>query len=629
MVQLQWLKTRLEAGLKQAGAASLAALLACVMLSPSASAADVRVHALSLVEKVKFGPDFKHFDWVNPDAPKGGVVRLWAMGTFDSLNEFSIKGNAAADLGLIYDSLMMSSSDEQSTTYCLVCEWVSFPADYSSVTFGLRKEAKFHDGKPITPEDVIFSMEALKKANPKQAGYYANVVKGEKTGEREVTFTFDAKGNRELPQIVGELQVLPRHYWTANGANGQPRDLAGSSLEVPLGSGPYKVKAVDAGRMISYERVADWWAKDLPVSRGLWNFDEIRYTYYRERVPAFEAFKSGQIDFWRENSAKFWATGYDFDALKQGLVKKERIDTKNVAPMQALTFNTRRKQFQDPRVRQAFNYAFDFEFANKNLFFDQYERVGSYFGNSELQATGLPQGRELEILKEIEKDVPPQVFTTEWKNPVNTSPEEARKNLGEAAKLLAAAGYTAKGGVLANAKGEPLTVEFLIQSPDFERVLLPMKTNLEKLGVKATIRNVDSSQYQARERVFDFDVVVHVFGQSISPGNEQRFYWGSEGADKPGGANLIGIKSPAMDKLIDKVVFAPNRAELVAATKALDRVLLWNHFVVPQWHAPYDRVATWNMFGRPAKLPSRTPAFRQVWWYDAALAKALPGTRGQ
>jgi microcin C transport system substrate-binding protein len=622
MKQFPWLKSGLALWL---GSMALQGL----GLGSAASAADARVHALSLVDKVKFGPDFKHFDWVNPDAPKGGVVRLYANGTFDNLNGFSIKGNAAVGSNLIYDTLMVGSADEPSTEYCLVCEWVSHPADFSSVTFGLRKEAKFHDGKPITPEDVIFSMEGLKKANPRMGGYYANVKKIEKTGEREVTFTFDSKGNRELPVIVGQLQVLPKHYWTTNGANGQPRDLAGSSLEVPLGSGPYKIKAVDAGRAISYERVADWWAKDLPVTKGMWNFGELRYTYFRDRVPAFEAFKSGQIDFWRETSAKFWATAYDFDAVKQGLVKQDKLGLKTVAPMQGFIFNTRRKQFQDPRVRQAFNYAFDFEFANKNLFFDQYVRVDSYFGNSELQATGLPQGRELEILKEVEKSVPPEVFTTEWKNPANPNPEDARKNLGEAAKLLAAAGYTAKGGVLANAKGEPLTFEFLIQQPDFERVLLPLQANLQKLGIKATIRNVDSSQYQSRERTFDFDIVVHTVAQSVSPGNEQRDYWGTEFADKQGSQNLAGIKNLAVDKLIDKIVFAKDRADLVAATKALDRVLLWNHYVVPQWHAPYDRIATWNMFGRPAKLPSQATSFQQIWWVDEATEKTLPGSRGR
>jgi microcin C transport system substrate-binding protein len=607
----------------------LTAVVTLAASSLSVQAADARLHALSLVEKVKFGPDFKHFDWVNPDAPKGGVVRQFANGTFDSLNGFSIRGNPAVGTGLIFDTLMSQSPDEPSTEYCLICEWVSHPADFSSATFGLRKEARFHDGKPITPEDVIFSMQALKKANPRMGGYYANVTKVEKTGEREVTFTFDAKGNRELPQIVGGLTVLPKHYWEAKGSNGEARDLAASSLDVPLGSGPYKVKSVDAGRAIIYERVADWWAKDLPVTRGMWNFAELRFGYYRDRVPAFEAFKAGQLDFWRESSAKSWATAYDFDAVKQGHVKKDRIDTKTVAPMQGFVFNTRRKQFQDPRVRQAFNHAFDFEFANKNLFFDQYVRVDSFFGNSELQATGLPQGRELELLNEISTLVPPEVFTREWKNPVNTNPDDTRKNLSEAAKLFAAAGYTVKGGVLTNAKGEQLTAEFLLQQPDFERVVLPFKTNLEKLGVKATIRMVDSSQYKSRERTFDFDIVVDNVAQSISPGNEQRDYWGSAFADKQGSQNMAGIKNPAVDKLIDKIVFATNRAELVAATKALDRVLLWNHYFVPQWHAPYDRVATWNMFGRPAKLPSQATSFQQTWWVDEALEKKLPATRGK
>jgi microcin C transport system substrate-binding protein len=614
-----------HSGWLKSGLAALASLTICAGFSPAATAADARLHALSLVDKVKFGPDFRHFDWVNPEAPKGGVVRLWANGTFDNLNSFSIRGNPAVGSNLIYDTLMVGSADEPSTEYCLVCEWVSHPADFSTVTFGLRKEAKFHDGQPITAEDVIFSMEALKKANPRLGGYYSNVQKIEKTGEREVTFTFDAKGNRELPQIVGQLSILPKHFWTANGANGQPRDLAGTSLEVPLGSGPYKIKTVDPGRAISYERVADWWAKDLPVSKGFWNFGELRYTYFRDRVPAFEAFKSGQLDFWRESSAKFWATAYDFDAVKQGNVKQDKIALKTVAPMQGFFFNTRRKQFQDPRVRRAFNYAFDFEFANKNLFFDQYVRVDSYFGNSELQATGLPKDRELKILKEVEKDVPPEVFTTEWKNPANPNPEDARKNLSEAAKLFAAAGYIAKGGVLTNAKGEQLTAEFLIQQPDFERVLLPLKANLEKLGVKATIRNVDSSQYQSRERTFDFDIVVHTVAQSVSPGNEQRDFWGSDYADKQGSMNLSGIKNPAVDKLIDRIVFAKDRDELVNATKALDRVLLWNHYVVPQWHSPSDWIATWNMFGRPAKLPSQATSFQQIWWIDEALEKKLPG----
>ena len=615
------------------GSRSVAALLilgAGAATALAQSPASKKHHALSLVGEPKFGPGFKHFDWVNPDAPKGGVVREWAQGSFDSLNPFSIKGRPAGGISsFTYSALMADSVDEPSTEYCLICEWVSFPADYSSATFKLREGARFHDGKPITPEDVIFSIGALKKANPRQAAYYKNVVKAEKTGEREVTFTFDEKGNRELPTIVGQLKILPQHYWEAKGANGEPRDLDKSMLEVPVGSGPYRIKSFEAGRGIVYERVADWWAKDLPVSKGQWNFDELRITYYLDKTPAFEAFKVGQIDYWDENSAKDWATRFTFDAVKNGLVKNEVVETKKLAWMQGFVFNLRRQKFQDPRVREAFNLAFDFEFANQNLFFGQYVRSDSYFGNSDLASTGLPKGRELEILKTVENEVPPEVFTTAWKNPVNGSPDAVRKNLSRAAKLFAEAGYTVKNGVLTNAAGEQLTVEFLETSPDFERVVLPFKSNLEKLGVKATLRIVDSSQYQRRQTSFDFDIVTDQFPQSNSPGNEQRDFWASAAADKPGSYNTAGFRSAAVDKLIERLVFARDREDLVAATQALDRVLLWSHLVVPQWHSAGDRVAYWNMFGRPAKLPSQATSFNQVWWLDPAAAAKLGPNRGR
>src|SRR5262245_32329454 len=588
-------------------------------------------HALSLVGPPKHGPDFKHFDRVNPDAPKGGTVRLAppVFGTFDSLNPFTVKGQAATGVSrLVYDSLMTTSSDEAGAEYCLICEWASYPDDYGSVTFGLRAGARFQDGREITPEDVIFSMEALKKSHPLYAAYYKNVAAGEKTGEREVTFRFDQKGNRELPQIVGQLPVLPKHYWEGKGADGEPRDLSKSTLEIPLGSGPYKIKDVDAGRSITYERVKDWWAKDLPVSKGQWNFDELKYVYFRDRLPGFEAFKAGQLDFWREGSAKEWATAFDFDAVKKGWVKKEQVPITRVVPMQAFVMNLRRKQFQDARVRRAFNLAFDFEFANKNLFYGQYVRVGSYFGGSEFEAKGLPQGRELEILKEVEKDIPAEVFTAEWKNPVNNTPEDARNNLRQAAQLFAAAGWTPKSGVLTNAAGEQFSVDILLDEPVFERIVLPFKANLEKLGVKVTVRVVDSAQYQRRKDAFDYDIIVDIFRQSESPVNEQRGFWGSAAASQDGSDNTIGIKNPAIDKLIDKVVFAKDRDELAAATRALDRVLLWNHYVVPHWHTPYDRIAFWDMFGRPAKLPSRATSFTQVWWVDPEAHKKLAAVRG-
>lgn len=609
----------------------LAALPLAVAAPPPAAAAEpVRHHALSLVGKPRFAADFKHFDWVNPDAPKGGTLRLGAIGTFDSLNAFSVQGDAPDGLGMIYEALMADSLDEPSTQYCLICEWVSYPDDFASATFKLRENARFNDGQPITPEDVIYSLEALKAANPQFAFYYKNVVKVEKSGDREVTFTFDKAGNRELPTIVGQITVLPRHYWQAKGSNGEPRDLSKSTMDVPVGSGAYKIKSFEPGRSIVFERVADHWAKDLPVTRGLHNFGEIRYTYFRDMVPAFEAVKSGLIDTWTESSANRWNTQYDFDAVKKGLFKKELLEHKRIPRMQAFAFNLRRKQFQDPRVREAFALAFNFEELNKSLFFGQYVRISSFFENSELKASGLPQGQELAILKDVEKEVPPQVFTAEWKNPVNTAPGDFRKNMGLAAKLLQDAGWTQKAGQLVNAAGEPLIAEFLIVQPDFERVVLPYVKDLEKLGVKASIRLVDTSQYKRRIDTFDFDIVVNSVGQSHSPGNEQRSFWGSAAADREGSRNIMGIKNPAIDKLIERIVFAKDRDELVAATRALDRVLLWSHYLVPQWHYPFERIAVWDKFGRPAKLPSQGPGqIIEYWWIDEAKAKALAAQKSQ
>lgn len=588
-----------------------------------------RHHALSLVGEPKFGPDFKNFDWVNPDAPKGGTLRMFGFGSFDSLNPFSVQGDAAGEVGLIYESLMDSTPDEPSTEYGLIAEWVSFPPDFSSVTFGLRPEARFHDGKPITPEDVIFSLDALKKASPSQAAYYKNVIKAEKTGEHEVTFTFDKAGNRELPQIMGQLTILPKHFWEAKGANGEPRDLSKSTMEVPLGSGPYKIKSVDAGRGTVLERVKDYWAKDLPVMRGQYNFDEIRFTYYRDQLPAFEAFKAGQIDIWAENSATRWATQYTFDAVAKGEIKKEALPVTRPGVMQAFIFNLRREKFKDSRVRRAFNLALDFEQMNKTLFYDTYQRISSYFGTTELAATGLPTGRELEILNELKDEVPQEVFTTEYKNPVNGSPLERRKNLSEAAKLFAEAGYTVKNGVLTNGAGEPFVVEFLLADPNFERVVLPYVAELKKIGVSASLRNVDSSQFERRERSRDFDIVVESFGQSFSPGNEQRDYWGSAAASVEGSRNTIGVSNPAVDKLIDKIVFAKDRAELVAATRALDRVLLWNHYVVPQWGYSKERLAYWDRFGRPDRIPMLGSSFSRVWWMDPAKQQSSTGEQGK
>ena len=627
--------------------------------APSANAvpaANKRHHALSLIGEPKYPAGFTHFGWVNPDAPKGGTLRGFAEGSFDSLNPFTVKGDPAGGIGLVYDSLMASSPDEPSSEYGLVAEWVSYPPDFSSVTFGINPKARFQDGSPITPEDIIFSFDAQKKAHPRMAFYYKNVIKAEKTGDNEVTFTFDVKGNRELPQIVGQLSVLSKKFWEGTGADGQPRDIMKSSLEIPVGSGAYRVKSFDAGRSITYERVKDYWAKDEPVGKGQYNFDEFKLTYFLDRTPAFEEFKSGKLDYWIESTASQWATGYNFPAIQKGLVKKEAIPVKRVAPMQAFVFNQRRKQFQDPRVRRAFALAFNFEEANKKLFYDLYVRVGSYFDNSELANKGLPQGRELELLNEVKDEVPPEVFTTEWKNPVNKTSEDFRNNMREASRLLAEAGWTIqevaieedgscgtfcsimrsvglssppKANVLRNDKGERLDAEFLLESPEFQRIVLPYVQDLQKLGINASIRMVDSAQYKRREDAHDYDIITDNFAQSESPGNEQRDFWGSAAADRNGSRNTAGIKNPAVYKLIDKVVFAKDREELLAATHALDRVLLWNFYVVPQWHYPYERVAYWDVFGRPATLPSQTSALSQVWWFDADKQKALAGARGQ
>jgi microcin C transport system substrate-binding protein len=611
---------------------ALASLVCALALSGNALSASenpVRHHALSLVGEPRHGPEYDHFDWVKVDAPKGGRVRQWAFGAFDTLNQFpDSKGRPAAGIELIYDRLMTSSPDEPATVYSNIAEWVSYPDDFSSATVKVRSIARFNDGTPVTPDDVVFSFEALKQVSGFYRSYYKNVSRAEKTGQDEVTFTFNLKGNRELPFIICELPVLPKHYWTAKGSNGETRDLSKSTLEVPLGSGPYRIKEVNAGRSITFERVKDWWGKDLPANKGQWNFDEIEFDYYLNKVAAFEDFKSGRLDYWAENSAKEWATSFNFDAITRGLVQKLEVPITRVQAMQAFVFNLRRPQFQDARVRHAFDLVLNFEWANKALFYNQYARVNSFFGNSDLQATGIPEGRELELLKTFEGKIPPEVFTEPYKNPVNATREDVRKNLENASKLLAEAGWHAKGGSLVNSAGQPLTAEFLLVQPEFERIVLPYKHVLDRLGIKATVRTVDTSQYQRRKDTFDFDIIVSSFPQSVSPGNEQRDYWGSEAAHKEGSHNLMGISNPVVDQLINRIVMSKDRADLVAATRALDRVLLWSHYVIPQWRAAFDRIAIWKAFGRPSRLPSQTVAFTRSWWYDETAAKKLNGARG-
>lgn len=603
---------------------TFAATVAIVLLGPAA-AEDTKHHALSLVGEPQYPADFTHFGYVNPEAPKGGRARLPSIGGFDSLNALLYRGEKAAGLGLVYENLMHDSIDEPSTSYGLIAEWASYPDDYSSVTFKLRDDARWHDGKPITPDDVIYSLEVNKAANPRLGLYYKNVSRAEQTGDNEVTFFFDTKGNRELPMIMGQLTIVPKHYWTGKDAKGTPRDPLKTTLEPPLGSGPYRIKDVSPGRSVSYERVDDYWGNDLPVNKGKWNFDEIRFDSYRDQTVAFESFKAGNLDYWQETSAKNWATAYDFPAVSDGSVKRQEVDINRTQPMQAFVMNLRRPQFQDRRVRQALNLAFDFEWANKNLFYDQYSRVGSYFQNSELAApAALPEGRELEILETVRGDVPEEVFTTVYRNPTNKDQGEMRNNLRQAVKLLREAGWQVKDRVLTNTEtGQRMEIEVLLVSPLFERIVQPYMRHLERLGIKCSIRLVDSAQYTRRLNNFDYDIVVGNFAQSNSPGNEQRDFWGSDAADREGSMNLIGIKDPAIDKLVDHIIFAKDREELVAATRALDRVLLWNAFVVPQWYSPSVRIAYWNRYDQPENLPGLTPGFLQVWWYDKDKAEKL------
>ncbi|MCG2641169.1 extracellular solute-binding protein [Bradyrhizobium sp. GCM10023182] len=583
-------------------------------------------HALSLFGDIKYPAGFKRFDYVNPDAPKGGVARLISLGTFDNFNlaVAGIKGSLAPAAALIYETLMTRAQDEVATEYGELAESAQHPDDFSWVTYRLRKEARWHDGKPVTPEDVIFSLETFKKQSPMYASYYRHVVKAEKVGEGDVKFTFDAPGNRELPTIVGELTVLPKHWWEGTDAQGRKRDVSATTLEPPLGSGPYKIKEFVAGRSVKLERVKDYWGANVPSQIGTNNFDELRFEFFRDNLVALEAFKADQADWIAENSAKQWAKAYDFPAVAEKRVLKEEFPINDSGRMQAFAFNIRRDQFKDARLRRAFNYAFDFEEMNKQLFYGQYKRINSYFEGTDLASSGLPQGQELEILQAVKDKVPPEVFTTAYQNPVGGNPEAVRANLREAARLLKEAGFEVKDHKLVDSAGKPLSVEILVQDPSSERIALFYKPSLERIGVSTSIRVVDDAQYQNRLRSFDFDMIIDQWGESLSPGNEQREFWGSQAADMPGARNTIGIKNPAIDALIEKVIYAKDRAQLVAATHALDRVLLWNFYLVPQFTYGFTRYARWDRFSHAEPLPKYgRSGLPTLWWYDADKAARI------
>lgn len=581
------------------------------------------VHGFAMHGDVKYPAGFRHFDYVNPAAPKGGEVKFGIAGTtFDSFNPFILRGVPTGVVMLTFDTLMVSSGDEPFTKYCLVCETIEVPDDRSWVEFALRPQAKFHDGSPITVDDIMWTFEALKtKGHPAYRSYYADVVEVKKTGEHKVRFVFRPGINRELPLIVGELPVLSKTWWAS-------REFDKTSLEPPLGSGPYKIDSFEAGRFVALKRVPDYWAANLPVQVGRNNFEVMRYDYYRDSTVALEAFKSGAYDIRPENQALAWATMYEGPALAQGLIKKEEIPEERVSGMQAFVMNARRAPFDDRRFREALSYAFDFEWSNRTLFHNAYTRTRSYFDNSELAARGLPSPAELKLLEPFRGKVPEEVFTREYNPPKTDGSGNWRENQRVAMRLLREAGYKVDNQRLVNRDGRPVSFEILLVSPQFERIALPYVENLKRLGIEARVRTVDSSQYQRRMDEFDFDMTVSGWGQSESPGNEQRSFWHSQQRDVQGSRNLAGIADPAVDAMIDKIIAAETRDDLVAAVRALDRLLQWGHYVVPNWHVRADRVAYWDRFSRPpiARKVGYDPG---AWWVDAAKDQALRAKRGR
>ena len=572
-------------------------------------------HGLSIHGDLKYPPRFAHFAYVDPRAPKGGSVTLSAVGTFDNLNPFILKGGPAAGIATTFDTLTVNSSDEPSSEYGLVAETIDTPPDRSWVAFTLRGTARFHDGSPMTVEDVIWTFDTLRtKGHPQYRSYYAAVASVEKTGPRTVRFTFKEGDNRELPVILGQLPVLSKAYWAG-------RDFTKTTLQALLGSGPYRVESMEPGRSIVYRRVSDYWGATLPVNVGRYNFDALRYDYYRDDTVALEAFKGGAYDLRQESSSKNWARAYDIPAVRDGRIRKEQIPNEIPTGMQGFVFNTRRAIFQDPRVRQALAAAFDFEWSNAHLFYGAYARTRSYFSNSELASRGLPSQAELAVLAPFRGRVPDEVFTREYQPP-STGPDGLRPNLVRALDLLKQAGWVVRDMRLVNAEtGRPLAFEILLDNPSFERITLPFVKNLERLGVTARVRTVDSAQYEYRAKQFDFDMTVGLFPQSSSPGNEQVDYWASVSAATPGSRNLPGVRDPVVDRLIELLIAAPDRAALVARTRALDRVLLWGHYVIPQFHLSAFRVAYWDRFGRPAVSPKYELGV-DTWWVDPKKAES-------
>lgn len=580
----------------------------------------IRTHALSLLGQPALPVDFPHLPWVNPAAPKGGEIALTALGSFDSFNPFILRGTAAVGAGLPYETLLKESADEPSTEYPYLAQWIDLPADRMGVSFELNPAARWHDGRPVTAADAVWTFNTLRQhGRPFYRSYWGDVTEAVAEGERRVTFRFRSNENRELALILGQMPVLPQHWWAS-------RDFTRPILEPLLGSGPYRVERFDAGRSVTYSRVEDWWARDIPTCRGTQNFGAYRYEYFRDTTVALEAFKAGQIDFRTENVARDWATAYDFPARRRGLVRLDEIRHELPTGMQAWAMNLRRPLFGDARVRRALVELFDFEWMNANIFFGAYARTNSYFSNSELASSGLPQGRELAILERFRGRVPEEVFTTEYRLPVTDGSGNNRDGLRRALALLQQAGWRVQDRRLVNAQGGRFEFEILLQGATFERVALPYVQALERVGMAVRVRTVDPAQYQRRMDEFDYDMTIDVIGQSLSPGNEQRDFFTCAKARENGTRNVAGICDPAIDELVELVVTAPDREELVARTRALDRVLLHHNFMVPNWHSRTFRIAFWDKFGRPERNPRYGLAI-DSWWVDPARDRALAEAR--
>lgn len=588
-----------------------------VLTLPAVAFSGEPKHGLSIFGDLKYPADFKHFDYASPDAIKGGSVVQSSLGSFDNLNPFILKGQSAAGAGSIYDSLTVNSLDEPFSVYGVLAESIEVPDDKRWVIFNMRKEARWHDGVALTAEDVVWTFDTImEKGHPAYKSYYSAVAKAEALDTHKVKFSFSEGNNSELPLIIGQLSVMPKHFW-------EDRDFEKTTIDPLLGSGPYKFGKIDPGRSISYELVEDYWGRDLPAKVGHDNFATLRYDYYRDLTVALEALKSGDIDFRQEFISKNWNTAYDFPALNEGKVIKEELEDKRIKRMQAFVLNSRKDKLSDPKVRRALAYAFDFEWMNKNLFYGAYSRVSSYFQNSEFMATGLPEGDELALLEEFKDQLPESVFNEAYTLPVNDGSGNLRKQYRIALKLLKEAGWEIKDRKLTNVdNGEVFSMELIIAQPSVEKIGLGFKKTLERLGIDLKVRVIDSSQYERRVEDFDYDMLVLGWSQSRSPGNEQFSYWGSEAADEKGSSNYAGIKNPVIDELIKKVVSAENREMQVTATKALDRVLLHGHYVIPQYFAPVYRLAYWNKFERPEITPTNGMGF-DTWWIDPEKEAAL------